>query len=106
MADAPTSRRGDRTAKADLDADTGASEESADQLLSVALTVDQLDGGEFHWVIVESFDHSMEFEQLAASVIGYSTYIEALEAGFEVLKGMSHDPRLGPRDFDERSGDR
>jgi len=71
------------------------------QLLSVALTVDQLDGGEFHWLILESFDHSMEFEQLAASVIGFDTYAEALEAGFEVLKGMSLDPRVGPRDADE-----
>lgn len=70
-------------------------------LLSVALTVDQLDGGEFHWLILESFDHSMEFEQLTASALCYGTYVEALEAGFEVLKAMSPDPRVGPREIDD-----
>jgi hypothetical protein len=70
-------------------------------LLSVALTVDQLDGGEFHWLLLESFDHSMEFEQLTASAVCYGTYVEALEAGFEVLKAMSPDPRVGPREIDD-----
>ena len=68
---------------------------------AVALTVDQLDGGEFHWLLLESFDHSMEFEQLTASAVCYGTYVEALEAGFGVLKAMSPDPRVGPREIDD-----
>lgn len=103
---ASVSTRAQRVSSADDERDVNAEDNRPGQLLSVALTVDLLDGGEFHWVIIESFDHSMEFESLAASVIGYETYIEALEAGFEVLRGMSPDPRLGPRDSDEDSGAR
>ena len=67
-------------------------------LLSIALTVDQHEEGDFYWVLIESFDHSMEFEPLMESGKGFATYLEALEAGFAALKGMSQDLVMGPRD--------
>lgn len=67
-------------------------------LLSIALTVDQHEEGDFYWVLIESFDHSMEFEPLMESGKGFATYIDALEAGFSALKALSEDLVMGPRD--------
>lgn len=75
-------------------------------LLSIALTVDQHEEGDFYWVLIESFDRSMEFEPLMESGKGFATYIEALEAGFAALKGLSDDLVTGPRDeIDEEEDD-
>jgi hypothetical protein len=73
----------------------------ARHLLSIALTVDQHDAGDFYWVILESFDHSMEFEPLMEAAHGCPSYVEALEAGYAALKSLSQDLRLGPQDEDE-----
>jgi hypothetical protein len=69
-----------------------------DQLLSIALSVEQFDGGAFHWVLLESFDYSMEFEELMTSAAGFASYVEALDAGLIVLKSLSTNPTVGPRD--------
>ncbi|WP_436823489.1 hypothetical protein [Variovorax sp. DT-64] len=76
-------------------------------LLSIALTVDQHDEGDFYWVLIESFDRSMEFEPLMESGKGFATYIGALEAGFLALKALSDDLMTGPRDEvdEDDSGD-
>ncbi|KWT71767.1 hypothetical protein APY03_6493 [Variovorax sp. WDL1] len=76
-------------------------------LLSIALTVDQHEEGDFYWVLIESFDHSMEFEPLMESGKGFATYIDALEAGFLALKALSEDLVTGPRDEvdEDDSGD-
>ena len=86
------------------------------QLLSLALTVDQHDQGDYFWALLESFDHSMEFETLMESMHGFSTYVEALDAGFAAIKALSEDLSSGPREeipvedgldeFDERDEDR
>jgi len=73
----------------------------AGQLISIALTVDQHDAGDYFWVLLESFDNSMEFEPLMEAATGFSTYLEALQAGYAVLKGMSDDLNLGPREEGE-----
>jgi hypothetical protein len=70
----------------------------AGQLISIALTVDQHDAGDYFWVLLESFDNSMEFEPLMEAATGFSTYLEALQAGYVVLKGMSEDLNVGPRE--------
>jgi hypothetical protein len=84
------------------------------QLLSLALTVDQHDQGDYFWALLESFDHSMEFETLMESMHGFSTYVEALDAGFAAMKALSEDLSSGPREElpvddewdDERDEDR
>lgn len=83
------------------------------QLLSLALTVDQHDQGDYFWALLESFDHSMEFETLMESMHGFPTYVEALDAGFAAMKALSEDLSSGPREelpvddeFDERDEDR
>jgi hypothetical protein len=70
----------------------------ASHLLSIALTVEQHDKGDFYWVILESFDDSMEFEPLMEAGKGFQTYIDALQAGYVALKGLSDDLKIGPRD--------
>jgi hypothetical protein len=67
-------------------------------LLSLALTVDQHDQGDYFWVLLESFDHSMEFEPLMESMVGFPTYVEALDAGLAALKARSDDLTVGPRE--------
>ncbi len=68
------------------------------QLISIALTVDQHDGGDYFWVLLESFDNSMEFESLMEAAKGFPTYAEALQAGYAVLRGLSEDLSVGPRE--------
>lgn len=70
----------------------------AGQLISIALTVDQHDGGDYFWVLLESFDNSMEFESLMEAAKGFHTYAEALQAGYAVLRGLSEDLNVGPRE--------
>lgn len=74
-------------------------------LLSLALTVDQHDEGDYFWVILESFDHSMEFETLMEAMHGFPTYVQALDAGFAALKNLSEDLSVGPRDEDDGDDD-
>ena len=68
------------------------------RLLSIALTVEQHDNRNFYWVLLESFDNSMEFEPLMESATGFPVYIEALEAGYVMLKKLSGDLKLGPQE--------
>ena len=70
----------------------------AGQLISIALTVDQHDEGDYFWVLLESFDNSMEFEPLMEAAKGFHTYAEALQAGYTVLRGLSEDLNVGPRE--------
>jgi hypothetical protein len=70
----------------------------AGQLISIALTVDQHDAGDYFWVLLESFDNSMEFEPLMEAATGFATYGDALQAGYVVLKGLSDDLGVGPRE--------
>lgn len=68
------------------------------ELLSLALTVDRHDDGYYFWVILESFDHSNEFESLMEAASGFPTYVAALQAGAVALIGLSDDPAVGPLD--------
>jgi hypothetical protein len=70
----------------------------AGQLISIAVTVDQHDAGDYFWVLLESFDNSMEFEPLMEAATGFATYADALQAGYVVLKGLSDDLNVGPRE--------
>ena len=70
----------------------------AGQLISIALTVDQHDAGDYFWALLESFDNSMEFEPLMEAATGFATYGDALQAGYVVLKGLSDDLKVGPRE--------
>jgi len=67
-------------------------------LISIALTVEQHDTSEYYWVLLESFDGSPEYERLLEAAAGFATYLDALQAGFAVLKGLSEDLAVGPRD--------
>jgi hypothetical protein len=74
------------------------------QLLSLALTVDLHDGGNYLWRILESFDHLGDYETLLASSVSFQTYASALTAGCEALKRLCDDPLVGPVD-EEASND-
>ncbi len=43
-------------------------------------------------------NNSMEFETLMESMHGFSTYVEALDAGFAAMKALSEDLSSGPRE--------
>jgi hypothetical protein len=75
----------------------------AGQLISISLTVDQHDGGDYFWVLLESFDNSMEFEPLMEAATGFATYGDALQAGYVVLKGLSDDLSVRPPGGGRRS---
>jgi len=75
----------------------------AGQLISIALTVDQHDAGDYFWVLLECFDNSMEFEPLMEAATGFATYGDALQAGYVVLKGLSDDLKVGPREEGDAS---
>ena len=76
----------------------------AGQLISIALTVEQHDAGDYFWVLLESFDNSMEFESLMEAATGFATYGDALQAGYVVLKGLSDDLNVGPREEGDDAG--
>jgi hypothetical protein len=40
----------------------------------------------------------MEFEPLMEAATGFATYADALQAGYVVLKGLSDDLSVGPRE--------
>ncbi len=67
-------------------------------LLSLALTVDRHDDGRYFWSILESFDHSREFESLMEAATGFPTYIAALQEGYAALIALSDDLDTGPLD--------
>jgi len=67
-------------------------------LIAIALTVEQHDSSGYYWVLLESFDGSAEFERLLEAAAGFPTYNEALQAGYAVLKGLSEDLDVGPRE--------
>jgi hypothetical protein len=69
------------------------------ELLSLALTVDRHADGDYFWAILESFDHSNEFECLMEAATGFSTYLAALKAGYVALVALSEDPDSGPLDL-------
>lgn len=68
------------------------------QLISIALTVDQHDAGDYFWVLLESFEDPKQFESLLEAATGFPTYVDALQAGFAVLKGLPEDLDVGPRE--------
>lgn len=70
----------------------------ASHLISLALTIEQHEDGTFFWVILESFDHSMVFELLMESAHGFSSYVDALDAGALAVKAIADDPECGPRE--------
>ncbi len=73
----------------------------ARRLLSLAVTVDQYESGDYYWRILESFDHLAEFESLLESVPHYATYADALKAGCAALIAMCDDPLVGPLEQEE-----
>jgi len=68
------------------------------ELLSLALTVDRHHDGHYFWSILESFDHSHEFETLMEAATGFPTYFGALRAGYAALIALSDDLDTGPLD--------
>ncbi len=70
----------------------------ARRLLSLAVTVDQHDSGDYAWRILESPDHYAEFEALVEGAVLYDTYADALKAGCDALLALCEDPLVGPVD--------
>ncbi|MGJ7489092.1 hypothetical protein [Variovorax sp. ZT4R33] len=78
----------------------------ARRLLSLAVTVDQLDSGDYAWRILDSPDHFAEFEPLVEGSLIYVTYIDALRAGCDALVALCDDPLIGPvEELDDASSD-
>lgn len=70
----------------------------ARRLLSLALTVDQHDSGDYAWRVLESPDHYAEFEALVEGALTFDSYADALKAGCDALLALCDDPLLGPVD--------
>jgi hypothetical protein len=69
------------------------------QLRNIALTVQELEEGEFYWVLMEATDYPMEDElpylPIEAACDPYSTYANALVAGLAAIRKMFG--KEGPR---------
>ena len=69
-------------------------------LRNIALTVHELEDGEFYWVLMEATDYAMEealpYRPHEASAEPYSTYANALVAGLAAMRRMFGND--GPRD--------
>jgi hypothetical protein len=62
------------------------------QLRNIALTVHELEEGEFYWVLMEGTDYAMEdalpYLPLEASTDPHTTYANALVAGIAAIRRM------------------
>jgi hypothetical protein len=61
-------------------------------LRNIALTVHELEDGEFYWVLLEGTDHPMDeilpFVALDAACTPYGSYSDALVAGVAAIRRM------------------
>jgi hypothetical protein len=68
-------------------------------LRNIALTVHELEEGEFYWVLIEGTDHQMDevmpYVALEASLVPYNSYANALVAGVAAIRRMFGND--GPR---------
>lgn len=66
-------------------------------LRNIALTVHQLEEGEFHWVLVEApgMEETLPYQPLEASDAAYDNYGTALVAGLAAMRRLFG--REGPR---------
>jgi hypothetical protein len=69
-------------------------------LRNIALTVHELEDGEFYWVLMEATDYAMEealpYLPVESSADPYATYANALVAGLAAMRRMFGNG--GPRD--------
>ena len=69
------------------------------QLRNIALTVHELEDGEFYWVLMEATDYAMEealpYLPIESSADPYATYSNALVAGLAAIRKMFGND--GPR---------
>jgi hypothetical protein len=69
-------------------------------LRNIALTVHELEEGEFYWVLMEATDYAMEealpYLPVESSADPYTTYANALVAGLAAMRRMFGND--GPRD--------
>jgi hypothetical protein len=69
------------------------------QLRNIALTVQELEQGEFYWVLLEATDYVMEealpYLPIEAAIDPQSTYANALVAGVAAIRKMFG--KEGPR---------
>ena len=69
-------------------------------LRNIALTVHELEEGEFYWVLMEATDYAMEealpYLPVESSADPYATYANALVAGLAAMRRMVGNG--GPRD--------
>jgi hypothetical protein len=70
------------------------------QLRNIALTVQELEEGEFYWVLLEATDYVMEealpYLPIEAAVDPHANYANALVAGVAAIRKMFG--KEGPRD--------
>ena len=59
------------------------------ELHTIALTVRQPAGDLYHWALLECVDSRQGFKPIVMSSIGFPSYLQALEAGVEVIRCMS-----------------
>ena len=69
------------------------------QLRNIALTVQELEEGEFYWVLLEASDYVMDealpYLPIEAAMDPHSTYANALVAGVAAVRKMFG--KAGPR---------
>ena len=66
------------------------------RLLSLAVTVNQHECGDYYWQILESHEDPSDFELLVEAARPDATYSDALTNGCKALTALCADPLVGP----------
>lgn len=66
-------------------------------LRHLTIFVDEPDPGSFFWVLIESSDDSVVWNDLRGSEDAYPSWIDAYDAGVAELKSLVEDKQIGPR---------
>jgi hypothetical protein len=67
------------------------------RLRRIAVFVEEVEPGHFHWVLHEQGDDASEWVELSASPMAYDLWLDAFEDGCVELKRMVRDENIGPR---------
>jgi hypothetical protein len=65
------------------------------RLRVLAVSVEALRPGAFHWVLLDSFADDSGFRPFARSELSFATYELAWEAGCAALQSVLDDPAVG-----------
>ena len=71
-------------------------------LRQISVWIDEPDPGHFHWVLHERQEDASVWVDLDSSVLSFTGWMEAFDAGCVELFKLVPDQRAGPRERPER----